>query len=247
MWFFEDLGKTNQFHLSKLFYNSNSLIYQQSISAGVTLSVSLKEQKREQRRKYILDTAEKLFFIYGYDDVSMNDISNEIGLNKTVIYRFFKNKETLYFAVVLRGVLIFSEMLKSKVQQGKTGIEKLENAGMAYFEFYKKYPEYHDAYLYSKSKRFSYENIEYSSKINSYVTDIMKTICDAIQEGINDETMRKNLNPLEVAVFIAVTAERIVELSPETVNLLEKQGINHEKFIDDAMDLWKHMVMNPLQ
>jgi hypothetical protein len=75
----------------------------------------------------------------------------------------------------------------------------------------------------------------------------MKTICDAIQEGINDETMRKNLNPLEVAVFIAVTAERIVELSPETVNLLEKQGINHEKFIDDAMDLWKHMVMNPLQ
>ncbi|MBU4536354.1 MAG: TetR/AcrR family transcriptional regulator [Euryarchaeota archaeon] len=211
------------------------------------MPVNLKEQKREQRRKYILDVAEKLFFIYGYDDVSMNDISHEIGLNKTVIYRFFKNKEALYFAVVLRGVLIFSEMLKSKVHQGKTGIGKLQNAGRAYFEFYKKYPEYHDAYLYSKSKRFSPKNIEASSEINSHFDDIMKTICDVIQEGIQDGTMRKNLNPLEVAVFVAVTAERIVELSPETVNLLEKQGINHEKFIDDAMDLWRHMVMNPLK
>lgn len=211
------------------------------------MSVSLKEQKREQRRKYILDIAEKLFFTYGYDDVSMNDISHEIGLNKTVIYRFFKNKETLYFAVVLRGVLIFSEMITSKVKQGKTGIEKLENSGRAYFEFYKKYPEYHDAYLYSKSKRFSYKKNEYSNEIDSYVNDIMKTICNAIQEGINDGTMRKNLNPLEVAVFIALTAERIVELSPGTVNLLEKHDINHEKFIDDAMDLWKQMVMNPVQ
>lgn len=211
------------------------------------MSVSLKEQKMEQRRKYILDMAEKLFFIYGYDDVSMNDISQEIGLNKAVIYRFFKNKETLYFAVVLRGVLIFCKMLKSKVQQGKSGIEKLENAGRAYFEFYKNYPEYHDAYLYSKSKRFSYQEIEYSSVINSYVDDIMKTICDVIQEGIQDRTIRKNLNPLEAAVFIAITAERIVQLSPDTVNLLEKQGINHEKFIDDTMDLWKHMVMNPLR
>lgn len=210
------------------------------------MTVNLKEQKREQRRKYIIDTAEKLFFIYGYDDISMNDISKEIGLNKAVIYRFFKNKETLYFAVVLRGVIIFSEMIKSEVHQGKTGIGKLENAGRAYFEFYNKYPEYHDAYLYSKSKRFSFKEIEYSDQIDSLVKDIMKTICDAIQEGIHDGTIRKNLNPMEVAVFIAVTAERIVELSPDTMNLLEKQGISHEEFIDDAMDLWKHMVMNSL-
>lgn len=206
----------------------------------------LKEQQREQRRKYILDVAEKLFFIYGYDDISMNDISYEIGLNKAIIYRYFKNKESLYFAVVSRGVEIFSELLKSKVSQGKTGIDKLEQAGRAYFEFYNNYPEYHELYLYSKSKRFKSREIEYSGKIDSMVKDIMKTICDAIQQGIQDGTMRKKLNPMQVAVFMAVTAERIVELSPDTLNILEKQGIDHEKFIEDSMDLWKHMVTNPL-
>ena len=61
----------------------------------------IREQKKEQRRKYILNVAEKLFFMKGYNDVSMNDIAREAGLNKSVIYRYFKNKESLYFAIVL--------------------------------------------------------------------------------------------------------------------------------------------------
>jgi TetR/AcrR family transcriptional regulator len=169
-----------------------------------------------------------------------------LGLNKATIYRYFKNKESLYFAIVLRGVRIFSEMLKSKVESGKTGIEKLECAGWAYFEFYKEYPDYHDAYLYSKSKRFELKNTEHTAQLKSLSQDILKTICDAIQEGVDDGTIRKDLNPMQVAVFIVLTAERIVNLSPETLNVLKKQEINYEEFIEDSMDLWKHMVTNSL-
>ena len=208
---------------------------------------NLKKEKNEQRSNYILDVAEKLFFLGGYDDVSMNDISHAVGLNKATIYRYFKNKESLYFAIVLRGVMIFIEILKSKVESGATGIEKLEKAGWAYFEFYKKYPNYYDAYLYSKSKRFQFKEIEYASQINSMTNEVMKIICNAIQEGIEDGTMRKSLKPTPVAVFIAKTAERIVDLSPETLKVLENQGINHDDFIEESMDLWIHMVMNYLE
>lgn len=207
----------------------------------------IKKQKNEQRRKYILNIAEDLFFMKGYDDVSMNDIAREAGLNKSVIYRYFKNKESLYFAIVLRGTKIFNKMFKEKVKLKETGIEKLEEAGRAYFEFYKNYPDYHDAYLYSKSKRFELKEIEYFLEIDLLTKDIMKIICHAIQEGIDDGTIRKNLNPMEIAVFIAVTAERIVRLSPNTLNVLKSHGINQEQFIEDSLDLWKHMVMNSIK
>lgn len=207
----------------------------------------IKKQKNEQRRKYILDIAEKLFFLKGYEDVSMNDIAREVGLNKSVIYRHFKNKESLYFAIVLRGTRIFNEMFKKKVESPETGIEKLEEAGRAYFEFYKNYSDYHDAYLYSRSKRFELREIEYASEIDLLTKDIMKIICDAIHEGIDDGTIRKNLKPMEAAVFIAVTAERIVRLSPNTLNVLKSQGISHEQFIEDSMDLWRYMVMNSIE
>lgn len=211
------------------------------------MSGDISKQKNEQRRKYILDIAEELFFLKGYDDVSMNDIAREVGLNKSVIYRYFKNKESLYFAIVLRGTKLFNKMFKEKVKLQETGIEKLEEAGRAYFEFYKNYPDYHDAYLYSRSKRFELKEIEYAPEIDLLTKDIMKIICDAIQEGIDDGTIRKGIKPMEVAVFIAVTAERIVRLSPNALNVLDNYGISHEQFIEDSMDLWKHMVMNPIK
>ncbi len=207
----------------------------------------MREQRKEQRRKYVMNIAEKLFFKKGYDEVSMNDIANEAGLNKSIIYRYFKNKESLYFAIVLRGTRIFNKMFKENVKLQKNGIKKLEEAGRAYFEFYKNYPDYHDAYLYSRSQRFEFKEIEYAPEIDLLTKEIMKTICNAIQEGINDKTIRKDVKPMEVAVFIAVTAERIVRLSFNTLNVLKSQGISHEQFMEDSLDLWKHMVMNSIE
>ena len=214
------------------------------------ISLSIKEiRKREkkQRRDYILNVAEELFFSRGYDDVSMNQIAQDVGLNKATLYLYFKNKESIYFAIVLRGVRIFKEMLKNRVELGVTGIGKLEEAGRAYFAFYKDYPDYHDAYLYYKSKRFQNSADEYAIQIESVTANIMMIICNAIQEGIKDKTIREDVKPIEVAVFVVVTAERIVGLGPSALKVLESQGISHEQFIEDSMDLWKHMVMRAVE
>lgn len=203
----------------------------------------IRKHEKEQRRIYILDVAEELFFSRGYDDVSMNQIAQKIGLNKATLYLYFKNKESIYFAIVLRGIEIFKEMFKDRVGLGETGINKLEEAGRAYFAFYKEYPDYHDAYLYYKSKRFQNSGDEYAIQIEVLTGDIMIIICNAIQEGIKDGTIREDVKPIEVAVFVVVTAERIVGLGPSALKVLESHGIDHEQFIEDSMDLWKHMVM----
>ncbi|OPX58326.1 MAG: regulatory protein [Methanobacterium sp. PtaB.Bin024] len=214
----------------------------------ILLSIKeIRRREKEQRRDYILNEAEKLFFSRDYDNVSMNQIAQEVGLNKATLYLYFNNKESIYFAIVLRGVQIFKEILKNKVNTGKTGIDKLEEAGRAYFEFYKDYPDYHDVYLYFKSKRFKDSRDEYALQIESLTGDLMIIICNSIQEGIKDGTIRKEVKPIEVAVFVAVTAERIVGLGPTTLKVLECQGIKHEQFIEDSMDLWRHMVMNNVQ
>ncbi|WP_321422820.1 TetR/AcrR family transcriptional regulator [uncultured Methanobacterium sp.] len=207
----------------------------------------IRKREKKQRRDYILNVAEELFFSKGYDDVSMNQIAQDVGLNKATLYLYFKNKESIYFAIVLRGVRIFKEILKNRVELGITGIGKLEEAGRAYFAFYKDYHDYHDAYLYYKSKRFQNSADKYAIEIESLTANIMIIICNAIQEGIKDKTIRENVKPIEVAVFVAVTAERIVGLGPSTLKVLESQGITHEQFIEDSMDLWKHMVMEAVE
>ena len=76
--------------------------------------VNWKEREKEQRRNDIVDAAEKLFFEMDYGGVSMDEIARKIGLGKGTLYLYFKNKESLFYAVALRGMHILNEMhLKS--------------------------------------------------------------------------------------------------------------------------------------
>ena len=118
-----------------------------------------KEQEKEQRRNYITDAAEKLFFSRGYDNVTMDDIAKEVGLTKKSIYLYFKNKESLYFAIVLRGTRILNSLVRENTKEGKTGFDCLWEIGHAYYTFVKNYPDYNRACNYFYSERFDTEKI----------------------------------------------------------------------------------------
>lgn len=114
----------------------------------------LKEREKEQRREYIIDEAEKLFFARGYDNVTMDDIAKAVELNKATLYLYFKDKESLYFTIVLKGVCLLHGMVLANVKKGKFGSEKLWEVGHAYFSFAREYPDYNRAYNYFYSGRF---------------------------------------------------------------------------------------------
>src|SRR5436305_1185740 len=51
--------------------------------------------KGEALRKAILDAASRLFIERGLAGTSMRDIANELGLTRTAVYYYFKNKEQI--------------------------------------------------------------------------------------------------------------------------------------------------------
>ena len=118
-----------------------------------------KEREKEQRRNDILAAAEKLFFSRGYDNVSMDDIAREVELNKATLYLYFKNKEALFFTIVLRGVQILNRLVKERVDKVTTGSGKLWEVGHAYFSFVNRYPDYNRAYNYFYSGRFNLADV----------------------------------------------------------------------------------------
>lgn len=56
----------------------------------------------KERRKEILDVAERLFTINGYDDTSTNDILKEIGIARGTLYFHFKSKEDILDGIIDR-------------------------------------------------------------------------------------------------------------------------------------------------
>lgn len=52
-------------------------------------------------KQHILDISTKEFATYGYNGLSMNNLAKKLEINKATIYYHFKDKQSLYHAVML--------------------------------------------------------------------------------------------------------------------------------------------------
>lgn len=57
-------------------------------------------KEHDERKNEIIDTAAALFIVKGYDQCSVNDILNSIGIAKGTFYHYFKSKEEVLDAAV---------------------------------------------------------------------------------------------------------------------------------------------------
>jgi TetR/AcrR family fatty acid metabolism transcriptional regulator len=63
-------------------------------------------------RDAILRTAEPIFTRLEYHEVQMDDVARECGVGKGTLYRYFRDKRDLYFAVTFAGV----ERLRTEIE-----------------------------------------------------------------------------------------------------------------------------------
>lgn len=61
-------------------------------------------KEAEERKSEILDVAERLFGIKGFDNTSTNDILNKIGIARGTLYYHFKSKEDILDAMIDRTI-----------------------------------------------------------------------------------------------------------------------------------------------
>jgi TetR/AcrR family transcriptional regulator len=234
-----------------------------------------KEREKEQRRKDITDAAEKLFFSRGYDSVTMDDIAKAVELNKATIYLYFKDKESLFFAVVLHGVRLLHSMVRESVKDGMSGAEKLRQIGETYYAFAEQYPDYKRAYHYFYSGRFNltstarvedslgnfmtgtgpkfWEVVDLANAVNNEAAkeiirlngEIFSLTCDVIKSGISEGTFRKDLDPVEAAVMFTLLMESIPNMRPDLRKVLGEHGIGGLVFSQDIGNYINDMFARP--
>ena len=74
-------------------------------------------KEADERRNEILDVAEELFALKGYDATSTNDILSRIGIARGTLYYHFESKESILDALIERmtgGLLAKSKAIASK-------------------------------------------------------------------------------------------------------------------------------------
>ena len=74
-------------------------------------------RKGEVTAERILDAAEELFAERGYEGTTLRDVAAQVGIRNPSLYNHFDGKESLYAAVLDRGIRPVVELLSEFVDQ----------------------------------------------------------------------------------------------------------------------------------
>jgi AcrR family transcriptional regulator len=84
-------------------------------------------QDPQIRINEILDTAEPLFYAYGYRETAISDIAQKMGVAQGTLYYYFKSKEEILEALINRQISAFISEIKVMASSGNfTPPRKLE-------------------------------------------------------------------------------------------------------------------------
>ena len=85
---------------------------------------------------------------------------------------------------------------------------------------------------------------EYLDEILCLRSEMLNILCEAIEQGKQEGTIRPNVNSAEATVLLTLIANSIDNLPPDLEHLLESQEIDHERFIMDVGQFIGYMVSN---
>ncbi len=191
-----------------------------------------RQREKEQRKTEIIDAAESLFFSRSYEDVSMDEIAREVELNKATIYLYFKNKETLFATIVLRGIEILIGKYTECMEKPVPGMDQVALMGQAYYQFSQEYPDYLRMIHFYGSERFSNEN-PCTAEIGKGYGTCRMILWDAIKEGIDDGTIRADIDPFLTSMYLMISFMGILSMENKWKLVIEAEGFSYEQFTSE--------------
>ena len=204
-------------------------------------NLSRREREKEQRREDILNSATALFFEKPYDNVSMDDIAQELELSKATLYLYFKNKHSLFFAVVIKGMNILNKILQEAKTKATTGLQQILSMTEALYSYMSSHGAYYKLNLASRSPRFQLLSqqgeIENMAEYINLTQLLFGIIEDSIKLGIEDGTIRPDIEPTKATMFLGTAIESSVLVPPEYEILLQMRGFTKREYFAHSINL----------
>jgi AcrR family transcriptional regulator len=83
--------------------------------------------KKDQNRESILKIAREIFSKYGFKKTTLDDIAHAVRKGKSSLYYYFKSKEDLFQAVIMKEVDILAHELEIVINRNTDPVDKLRD------------------------------------------------------------------------------------------------------------------------
>ncbi len=161
--------------------------------------------KSPQKKEAIIEQAIATFAEDGFGNSDVQVIADRAGVGKGTVYRYFGNKEDLFFATSMAVLQRLVAHLMAAIDPIESPLAKLRAAAAAYAEFFEQNPRYLEVFVQERSQ-FRGHAPENHLKYHEEVLDRFGAI---LQEGIElgefrDLDVRKAIISLTGLVYGSV-------------------------------------------
>ena len=206
-----------------------------------------KEREKEQKQNAIIDAAEKVIFSKGLEAATMDEIAEVAEFSKGTIYIYFKNKEDLYFAIHSRGIQLLLQMFEKAIKNIEKGIDQVFAIGKAYYEFSKRHSDYYKAMVYYDCHPGKADSDSpFAEQCNMEGEKVLKFLAMVIQKGIEDKTIRPDLDPLKTGIMLWGQSMGMIQLQAmgDHHDFSEHLNIDFEELIQNSFELMVQAIKN---
>ena len=173
--------------------------------------VERKGREKEHRKEEIVDAAQKLFLEKGLQTTTMDEIAEAAELSKGTIYLYYKSKEDLYLAVIMRWMQTLHEMFDAKIKTEQNVVRALMILQDTYLDFFDQHRSYFRMLHFLQTPQFhkqvSDEMKQEALLVNQKIWNLAIT---TIERGIKEGILISDLNAAEIAIIFWSSATQLM-------------------------------------
>lgn len=158
------------------------------------------------RKNEILNIAESLFYSKGYNKTTINDILNESGIAKGTLYYYFKSKEEIMDAIIMRIIEI--DVMNGKKIADDPNLTPVEKIYNIIINQKPENVEYKGKIFEQLCKPENYELQQKSLSLS--VKYLSPVIASVVEEGIKKKIFSTPY-PLETVEFLLVSGNTLFD------------------------------------
>jgi AcrR family transcriptional regulator len=148
-----------------------------------------------KRANRILNTTINLFLRDGIKKITMDDIAENSKVSKVTIYKYFVDKDTLYFEISKHIFSNYIEQLKSTISSDDVLIKKL-------YAFLDIISDFTNSGKFALCKELAKYNNTIETEYAMYLKTYKRSMLTLIDEGIENGLIKKNLDRDKIFFYI---------------------------------------------
>ena len=183
-------------------------------------------REKEARKTTILHAAERVFFKSDPDSATMDEVADAAELSKGLLYHYFGSKDELVHAIAHKGLLIMQSMFREVLHSEGNGLSKARGMGEAYIRFAQQYPDFFRIFTWAETRGHNADTHgEHAEACHLVGDSCIGMVAEAVQVGIDDGSIRPELNPIETAITLWAQTHGVIEIS-------ERKEMRQRKMVD---------------